>query len=327
MHVLGQIVGHGQLLGGLVDLVVAQADKFADLLVHGAHVAHGLNHVAGAGLALGANHGCTLGDAAQRLAQVLRAAHKRHIELVLVDVVHVVGRGKHLGFVDVIDFDGLQNAGLGDVSDTHLGHNRNGHGFLDALDHGRVAHAGNAAGGTDVGGDALERHHRAGTSVLSDLRLLGRGDVHDHAALEHLGQITVEFRTILRHEFPFVRRCLVSRFIIERSGLAPPKPVQFGWGQFATSAPIQSNLHMFISPIWHVIPDCQSITGQEEKSWHACDYLLFASSASPEMPSTYSRMSPGWQSNAAQMAARAEKRMAETRLFLILERFTLVMPT
>ena len=127
--------------------------------------------------------------------------------------------------------------------------------------------------------------------------------------------------------FPSFRRCLVSRFIIERIGLAPPKPVQFGWGQSATSAPIQSNLHTFISPIWHVIPDCQSITGQEEKSWHACDYLLFASSASPEMPSTYSRMSPGWQSNAAQMAARVEKRMAETRLFLILERFTLVMPT
>ena len=56
-----------------------------------------------------------------------------------------------------------------------------------------------------------------------------------------------------------------------------------------------------------------------DRSWHACDYLLFASSASPEMPSTYSRMSPGWQSNAAQMAARAEKRMAETRLFLILD--------
>ena len=107
MHVLGQIVRHGQLLGGLVDLVVAQTDELADLLVHGAHVAYGLNHVAGARLALGANHGRALGDAAQRLAQVLRAAHKRHIELVLVDVVHVVGRRKHLGFVDVIDFDGL----------------------------------------------------------------------------------------------------------------------------------------------------------------------------------------------------------------------------
>ena len=193
---------------------------------------------------------------------------------------------------------------------------------------GRVAHAGNAAGGTDVGGDALERHHRAGTSVLSDLRLLGRGDVHDHAALEHLGQITVEFRTILRHEFPFVRRCLVSRFIIERSGFGPTQtsPIWMGPIRNFCTHPIQPP-HCLSLPIWHVIPDCQSITGQEEKSWHACDYLLFASSASPEMPSTYSRMSPGWQSNAAQMAARAEKRMAETRLFLILERFTLVMPT
>ena len=208
MHVLGQIVRHGQLLGGLVDLVVAQADKFADLLVHGAHVAHGLNHVAGAGLALGANHGSTLGDAAQRLAQVLRAAHKRHVELVLVDVVHVVGRGKHLGFVDVIDFDGLQNAGLGDVADAHLGHNRNRDGFLNALDHGRVAHTGDAAGGANISGDALQRHHRARAGILRDFRLFGRGDVHDHAALEHLGQITVEFRTILRHEFPFVSTLL-----------------------------------------------------------------------------------------------------------------------
>ena len=208
MHVLGQIVRHGQLLGGLVDLVVAQTDELTNLLVHGAHVAHGLNHVAGAGLALGANHGSTLGDAAQRLAQVLRAAHKRHVELVLVDVVHVVGWGKHLGFVDVIDFDGLQNAGLGDVADAHLGHNRNRDGFLNALDHGRVAHTGDTAGGANISGDALQRHHCARAGILRDFRLFGRGDVHDHAALEHLGQITVEFRTILRHEFPFVSTLL-----------------------------------------------------------------------------------------------------------------------
>ena len=40
----------------------------------------------------------------------------------------------------------------------------------------------------DVGGNALERHHRAGAGVLGDLRLLGRDHVHDHAALEHLGE-------------------------------------------------------------------------------------------------------------------------------------------
>ena len=115
---------------------------------------------------------------------------------------------QHFGFVDVVDFDGLQNAGLGDVADTHLGHDRNGHGFLNALDHGRIAHAGDAAGGTNVGGDALQRHHRACAGILRDFRLFGRGDVHDHATLEHLGQITVEFRTILRHEFPFVSTLL-----------------------------------------------------------------------------------------------------------------------
>ena len=32
----------------------------------------------------------------------------------------------------------------------------------------------------------LEGHHRGGPRVLGHLRLLGRHDVHDHAALEHL---------------------------------------------------------------------------------------------------------------------------------------------
>ncbi len=204
MHVLGEIVRHGQLLGGLVHLVVAQGDEFADLLVHGAHVAHGLDDIARARLALGTNHGRALGDTAQRLAQVLRAAHERHVELVLVDVVHVVGGAEHFGFVDVVDFDGLQDAGFGNVTDAHLRHDRDGHGFLDALDHGRVAHAGDATGSADVGRDTLERHHRACARVLRDLSLLGGGDVHDHATLEHLRQILVQFVPVVGHRQPFV---------------------------------------------------------------------------------------------------------------------------
>src|SRR5918999_826697 len=35
---------------------------------------------------------------------------------------------------------------------------------------------------------ALGRHHRTGPRLLGDARLLGVRDVHDHAALEHLGQ-------------------------------------------------------------------------------------------------------------------------------------------
>ena len=62
------------------------------------------------------------------------------------------------------------------------------HGLLDALDHHRVAHAGDAAVAADVGGHALERHDGGRAGVLGDLGLLGVDDVHDHAALEHLGQ-------------------------------------------------------------------------------------------------------------------------------------------
>ena len=61
-----------------------------------------------------------------------------------------------------------------------------------ALDHGRVAHAGNAAGRADVGGDALERHNGRGSGGLGDAGLLGGGDVHDDAAFQHLGEPAVQ---------------------------------------------------------------------------------------------------------------------------------------
>ena len=44
----------------------------------------------------------------------------------------------------------------------------------------------------DVGGDALERHDRDGAGLLGDAGLLGVDDVHDHAALEHLGQACLD---------------------------------------------------------------------------------------------------------------------------------------
>ena len=46
-------------------------------------------------------------------------------------------------------------------------------------------HARDAAFLADVGRNALERHHGAGSGVFGDARLLGVGDVHDDAALEH----------------------------------------------------------------------------------------------------------------------------------------------
>ena len=41
-------------------------------------------------------------------------------------------------------------------------------------------------------GHPLERHDRDGAGVLGDLGLLGVDDVHDHAALQHLGQAPLD---------------------------------------------------------------------------------------------------------------------------------------
>ena len=76
-------------------------------------------------------------DAAQRLAQVGRPAHEGHLEVPLVDVVGLVGRGEDLALVDVVDAQGCQHLGLGEVADAGLGHHRDGHGRLDPLDQRR----------------------------------------------------------------------------------------------------------------------------------------------------------------------------------------------
>jgi hypothetical protein len=59
---------------------------------------------------------------------------------------------------------------------------------LDLTDHGRIAHSGNSAVATDVGGDALKGHNSAGPSVFGNFGLLGINDVHNHAASKHLGK-------------------------------------------------------------------------------------------------------------------------------------------
>ena len=156
------------------------------------HVPGGLDDVAGAGLALGADHRRALGDAAQRLAQVGGAADERHGELALGDVVRLVGRGEHLGLVDVVDAEGLQHLRLDEVADAGLGHHRDGDRADDALDHVGVAHAGDAALRADVGGHPLQRHDGDGAGVLGDLGLLRGDDVHDDAALELLGHAALD---------------------------------------------------------------------------------------------------------------------------------------
>ena len=195
MDVLHQLDRNGQLLRCFIQLVLAQVLYAADLRVHRAHMGDGLNDIARARFALGANHACALCDAAERFAQITRAANERHVELGLVDVVNVVGGGEDLTLVDVVDLDRLEDLRLYEMTDAALRHDRDGNGLLNAADHAGVAHAGYAAGRTDVRRDALERHDCASAGFLCNLCLLRSGNVHDDAALEHLRQFLVEFVT------------------------------------------------------------------------------------------------------------------------------------
>ena len=167
---------------------MVHALELADAGVDGARVAHSLDDVAGPRLALGADHRRTFGDAPRGLAKVAAAAHERHLERVLVDVVLLVRRRQHLRLVDVVDAKRFEHLRLDEVADAALGHDGDGDRGHDRLDQVGVRHARDAAFLADVGGDALERHHGARARLLGDTRVLGRDDVHDHAALQHLGE-------------------------------------------------------------------------------------------------------------------------------------------
>ena len=76
-HPFDQFERRAQVLRFVHQFLLAEHGELLHLLDDGADVAHGLDDVAGAGFALGADHGRALGDAAQSLAQIARAADKR----------------------------------------------------------------------------------------------------------------------------------------------------------------------------------------------------------------------------------------------------------
>jgi len=161
--------------------------KDCDLVGDRANVAHGLDDIPAARFTLAANHRRAFGDAPERFTEIARAAHERHVVLVLVDVILIVGRREHFGLIDEVDAERLKRLRLGQVTDANFRHDRDGHGIHDAGDQIEVAHTGDAAVATDVRGDAFERHDGNRAGFLGHDGLFGRDDVHDDAALEHLG--------------------------------------------------------------------------------------------------------------------------------------------
>ena len=168
--------------------------ELADRAEDRPQVSDGLDDVAGAGLALRADHRRAFADPPEGLPEVGRAADEGDGERPLVDVVGLVGRGQDLALVDVVDAERLEDLGLGEVADAALRHDGDRDRGLDGLDHRRVAHAGHAAVAADVGGHTLERHHGGGAGVLGDPRLVGGDDVHDHAAPQHLREAALHPR-------------------------------------------------------------------------------------------------------------------------------------
>src|SRR5258708_32696019 len=149
-------------------------------------MAHSLDDITRTRLALGTQHSRALAHAPQRLAQIARAANKRHSEAVLVDMISLVGRRQHFGFIDAVNTKGLQNLGLDQSSDPALGPDRNGDGLFNADHQLRVAHAGHATVCANIGGHALQRHHGTGSSLFGNFGLLGVDYITNHSPFEHL---------------------------------------------------------------------------------------------------------------------------------------------
>ena len=147
-----------QILGGVEEFIFAEHGELLHFFDDGADVANGFDDVAGAGFALGANHGRAFGDAAQGFAQVTRAANERDFEIVLVDVVLFVGGSQHFAFIDVVDAESFQNARFHKVTDAGLGHDGDGDRFHDLANLADRRHARDAAFFADIGGNAFQRH-------------------------------------------------------------------------------------------------------------------------------------------------------------------------
>src|ERR1700685_1644612 len=135
------------LFGFGVEFFFAEHGQDLDLLHNLPHVFHGVDNVSRAGLALGANHGCALGDAAQGFSEIGCATYDRSRDSAIVDVVGFVGWSEHLGLVDVVDAQFLQDLRFGKMSDAAFGHHWDGdcgHDFTNLFGRGHAGYAASA---------------------------------------------------------------------------------------------------------------------------------------------------------------------------------------
>ena len=114
-----------------------------------------------------------------------------------VDVVFFIGGSQHFAFVDVVHFQRFENPRFHKMADARLGHHRDADFVHDLADFADGRHARHSAFLAYVGGHAFQRHYRGGAGFFGDHRLLGIGDVHDHAALEHFSETDLQAETFV----------------------------------------------------------------------------------------------------------------------------------
>ena len=193
MHILYQFVRDLQLLCFFKQLVISHRSDPSDLCIHFPDVADSLNDITGTRFAFCSYHRSALTDPSQRFAEISRTADERDFELSLVDMIYVIGRREHFGFIYVVYLDGLEYLSLYKVPDTAFCHYGDADCLLDTFYHFRIAHPRYTAGGADIRRDTFKCHDSACTGCFCDLCLLRSSDVHDHSAFEHLGETFVQF--------------------------------------------------------------------------------------------------------------------------------------
>ena len=232
-----QVVGRLQFLRRNVELIaVIRPDrlKSCDLTGDLADVLGCLGDITRAGLALGADHRRTLIDATQGLTKIGCATDKRDPKGTFVDVIDVISWAEHLRFVNVVHTQVLQNLRFHGVANPGLRHDRNVNSIQDSLDQIRIGHAGHATLRADICWDALERHHSRCACIFSNLRLLRRDHIHNHAADEFLVQFLCirhtaqSARTTGRFQVPVLFRFFgpVALLIDVTRSLPIPLPAQ-----------------------------------------------------------------------------------------------------
>ncbi len=107
-------------------------------------------------------------------------------------MVVLIGRGENFALVDVVYRKALKYLRLYEMAYSYLSHYRDGNCILYFLYHLGVGHSCHAAHLSYIRGNSLKRHYGYSSGFLSDFGLLSIYNIHDNAALEHLGEVFIQ---------------------------------------------------------------------------------------------------------------------------------------